>query len=317
MNRSFSLLLLPLSLLFFSGCAADDYYCDATGCYLCDGLSCRLVDPPGRAQCRGDFECGMDTRCTDLGCTLTCEVDSECARGTVCRDGYCVGVDEPDPVPNPGSCEVTADCMASGLTCVNGVCAVDENACLETADCAGSNVCVEGQCRDEVDACRFNFECVDGKVCLDARCVDSCSTVADCGAGESCEGGVCTVAQTTPQCVLNSECTAGVCVDGRCTSQCTDDSGCPAGDYCQSGVCADDNRAHTFCSSDDECMPGHPCRDGVCRTPCADDDECLLFDIQFSICLDGYCATQNEFTSDCATSEDCDQGERCLDGVCS
>ena len=35
-----------------SGCASEDYFCDDTGCYSCDGLGCRLVDPPRPHQPR-------------------------------------------------------------------------------------------------------------------------------------------------------------------------------------------------------------------------------------------------------------------------
>ena len=43
-----------------AGCASEEYYCDASGCFTCDGVGCRAATPPTRANCRGDFECAAN-----------------------------------------------------------------------------------------------------------------------------------------------------------------------------------------------------------------------------------------------------------------
>lgn len=150
--------------------------------------------------------------------------------------------------------------------------------CDTEADCDAGYLCLDGECRAEEDLCQFNHECGIGRVCLDGRCAAECAADADCpDPGQVCETGVC---------------------------------------RCPDGGCVVDDTPEPFCTSDDECQPGHPCVGGICRTPCEEHADCLAFDVQFNFCLDGYCATTNEVTSDCSLSSDCVDGQECLDGIC-
>jgi hypothetical protein len=315
------------SLALLAGCnASEQYFCDEDGCYYCDGLGCREAQPEDRPECRGDFECPDGTLCTDRGCVTECEGDADCPEGTLCSDGLCLAPNEPTPEPQPGTCERNSDCDDPGLVCRDGLCTPDDRSCgrlgcscAETERCSAGYTCVEDECRPNEDVCQFNHECGVGRVCLDGTCHERCETDAECPTGQQCgDEGVCRdVPPMTGQCASNDDCDAGqVCLDSVCIDGCERDGDCGDGRYCNEGLCEVDDRPRPFCLSDDECQPGHPCIGGVCRTPCDTHDECLRFDVQFNYCLDGFCATTNEATSDCSTSLDCGMGRECIDGIC-
>jgi hypothetical protein len=157
-DARFGLYRIPRTLAALAalgtGCPSEDYYCDSTGCYYCDGLGCRPIDPPSRPPCVGDYECPTGTICTDLGCVAECSSDADCPMGTICRAGSCVGPTEPTPTPTPGECTTTADCLASGLICVDGVCTPEESACRADTDCGGGELCIDGECRADDETCQ-------------------------------------------------------------------------------------------------------------------------------------------------------------------
>jgi len=168
-----------------SACGSEDYYCDDTGCFYCDGLGCRPVDAPTRPTCLGDYECAAGTVCTDAGCVAECSSNSDCPQGTTCRDGACLNPRETAPIPTPGSCTATADCAASGVICVDGMC-VPDTACGEagcdcstTGACSTGFSCISGECRVDADICHFNAECGAGRLCVDGACTLGCDTAAD------------------------------------------------------------------------------------------------------------------------------------------
>ena len=315
--------LAALGATAAAGCAQEDYYCDASGCYRCDGVGCRLLDPPVRPICRGDFECPADTICTSLGCTAECATDTDCTEGTVCRTppGVCVAPQEPDPDPMPGTCTRNADCEDASLVCRDGVCvAAPTPACSATNPCPSGQACVDGSCRAATETCQFNFECGMGRICVNQQCVAGCTTDAMCGTGFTCDeasGGCVAIPPVTGMCTNNAACGAGrVCIDSSCYDSCTTDTMCGAGRYCASGVCRPDTRPRPFCTSDAQCAPGRPCIGGVCRTPCDTSATCAMFDVQFNFCGEGFCRTTNEVTADCRTATECNASEACVDGIC-
>jgi len=320
---AFTTFVLAAFATLGTGCASEDYFCDDTGCYSCDGLGCRPVDPPPRTPCAGDYECPEGTTCTDIGCIGGCASDEECALGTECRDGACVAPTEPDPTPTPGVCETNEDCLASGLVCLDGLCTADPGVCSDDADCGAGEVCLAGECLADDDVCQFNHECGEGRVCINSRCGVGCGLTdgpggGACPAGLVCMDGICSDDGSTSSCTTNADCSGGeVCLDGACRPECSADSDCADGYRCNSsGVCRLNTRPTPFCSSDSDCMTGRVCVDAVCRTPCADSDECLRFDVQFNVCLENLCVTTNEATSDCTTGDDCLAGQVCSDGIC-
>src|ERR1700690_3490084 len=94
------------------GCGPGDtrYYCDASGCYNCDGYGCHPVTPPSNQKCTGDKSCTQNQICTDQGCETICKADADCPQGDVCTSGLCVA-----PGTNPGKptqCTTKTDCTA-------------------------------------------------------------------------------------------------------------------------------------------------------------------------------------------------------------
>jgi hypothetical protein len=174
-------------------------------------------------------------------------------------------------------------------------------------------------CDEETGVCYY----CDGLGCREVGDGRQCSGDDDCEVGEYCSAGACIVEGAV--CQFNHECGAGrVCLDGGCTDGCAVDDDCTGdGQVCVSGACRCesepcdiDDTPRPFCLSDAECAQGHPCVGGICRTTCDTHETCLQYDVHFNFCLDGYCATTNEVTSDCFLSADCDGGQECIDGVC-
>lgn len=314
--------LAALGAAAASGCAQEDYYCDASGCYRCDGVGCRLLEPPTRPMCHGDWECAAPTVCTTLGCAAECVADGDCPEGTVCRTGLCAAPQEPPPVVNPGTCTRNADCADASLVCQDGVCVVAPTpACSATDACPSGQSCVAGTCIVNTETCQFSFECGADHLCVNQLCTTSCAAGAACGVGETCDAasGTCVVTPpVTGVCTNDAACGAGrVCLDSSCYDGCTTDATCGAGRYCAAGVCRPDTRPHPFCASDADCAPGRPCIGGVCRTPCDTSATCAMFDVQFNFCgADSYCLTTNEVTTDCHAAADCTAGQACIDGIC-
>lgn len=322
--------MIPLVLLgalaFASGCANEDYYCDDTGCYSCDGIGCRAVEPPDRPSCRGDFECAEGSICTDTGCVEEgCASDADCPTGTVCRDAgdgstLCVAPTEPLPIPTPGTCTTNADCDGADLICLDGVCTSREepSECTDETECASGQECVEDECRDLADTCQFNTECGPGRLCVDQRCTTACGADNPCAEGLTCDEGFCVEPPPpTDECSANADCGAGqICLSGACYDECSGDAACGDGEYCYYGRCRVDDRPNPFCVTDADCMSGSVCRNGACRSPCEEAAECQAADVSLTFCLDMLCATTNEATSDCSQASDCMSDQRCVDGVC-
>lgn len=313
---------LALGALALGGCAADELVCDDEGrCYQCDGLGCRPADPPANPPCLVNDDCDDGAICTVSGCVPVCVDDADCGPGRVCRDAgdgrrLCVPEDEPAPL-----CVRNEDCNASGVECRDGLC-VPSDLCEADADCGAGEACVGGRCEVLDDLCRFSRECASPRECVDGECVLPCSGDGDCGAGEVCDEalGFCAPAPPPPpgSCTRDGDCGAGeVCLDSRCVDGCADDGDCGAGQVCNArGLCERDTAPVAFCAGDSDCSAGSRCVDGLCRRPCDDDLSCRRFDSQLPFCVEGFCATSNEATSDCALSSDCPAGEACVDGVC-
>jgi hypothetical protein len=345
--------LLGLASLALIGCQQESRYCDDTGCFYCDGLGCRTVNPPGRAACDCPSDCIDGTTCTSLGCATTCTDD---AAGTelchslgwpACRGGVCVANAETTVTTQTCSCTASTamtDChdgrichdgecvdgcsptmpCATDQICIDGTCQTDgRHVCSSANPCEAGSVCVDGECRVDMgpgdETCQFNSECGAGRVCVNQRCTEACSDSNPCPTGAVCEGGFChEQLPPTGTCTVNTDCTAGqVCIDGRCLAGCTGDADCAAGNYCDTatGVCRFDDRLHPGCGPLAGCAMGSICVNGSCRSPCSTDAQCPLFDVQFNFCR-AASSTASELvcvTTNEATS-DCASAADCMTG---
>ncbi len=347
--------LMGLASLSLVACSNESRYCDDTGCYFCDGLGCRLVNPAARPSCDCSYQCAMGSACTSLGCTVTCMpgASTGCPDGTVCRAlptatfGYCLGPQETTPTANSCICSTSADCTGdlvcidgecrngchydpatqtsdcpSGQSCVDGACRTNPTqvGCDATHPCATGSSCIAGACVPDTQTCRFNTECGAGRICVNQQCTDACGATNPCQGSATCGAdGYChEIIPPVTGCSTSDDCDAGeTCVDGRCFAGCTVDSDCPEGDYCDAGICRLDTRVDPGCGTPGRmCAAGSVCRNGACRSPCSTDAECPLHDVQTNFCVENVCARTNEATSNCSSATDCTGGEICVDGNC-
>lgn len=291
------------------GGGSSDYYCDATGCYECDGFGCASVDPPLPTTCSkaGDAVCPSGEVCTDQGCMLPCKADASCARGLVCKQGFCAAPTAKDPTKLV--CGVSADCGASGFDCVDG-------ACVAIPACSGVG-CV----------CKYSSECGDGRVCANGQCVESCSATAPCATGFTCDANGLCQRSATPVCGAaagGATCASGQrCVDGQCAAGCAADAECLGADgkpdaqqRCVGGACVPNPRPPT-CNGAAQCGTNQQCIEGFCRYSCAVNDDCLAIDTRIGTCAkDKVCRSATEANAECTAQADCASGKSCVDGKC-
>lgn len=321
------------------GCASEDYHCDTTACYYCDGVGCRQVTPPTRTPCHGDYDCHDGTVCTSAGCATRCTRDADCARGWVCRgggdggQGLCVAPSEPPPTSHPGdTCTNNSQCT-NGTVCINGVCTSSPTpACTADTDCTNGRICITGRCVDPATICRFDSECGTGRVCVNNECHALCGgTAPACPTGEQCLTSGTTMYCGAPPpsmtCVHDADCGgSGLrCLNGACFPACNGGMGCTAPDsYCtEDGVCVTDTRPRPFCPTN-ACNPGSVCVGGVCRIQCSSSTECAMHDVTFRSCgripnrpeTTTYCLTDHEFMPVCLRQSECSAGQNCIDGRC-
>lgn len=310
------------------GCGGGDsrYYCDATGCYSCDGYGCSTVNPPTPTACTGDLSCKPTESCTDKGCVARCKSDPECPQGTVCdlAAQLCKA-----PGTTPGSqkqCTTTKDC-AAGSACEGGRCQACGGTngpcpCSAASDCSGAGqVCSAGYCASASSLCKYSSECGAGKVCADGQCLADCSNnPSACGAGQVCAKGACVAdPNAKPQCANDTQCGGSTpkCVAGKCTAQCTSDSTCGAGQWCDQGACVVDNRPKPACSSTAQCAQNQTCVEGYCKYSCSTDNDCKLIDARIGYCgKDKVCRTLQEAQAQCTSTADCASGKTCVANQC-
>lgn len=312
--------LLLTATVALSACSQEDYYCDADGCYLCDGVGCRTMGPPSRSSCLGDCDCAGGSLCTSVGCAATCTASADCARGTVCSGGLCMSPRE--------TATATGECLPcpatpcpTGLECVVGVCRPPPPLPCDavTNPCTAPDVCVDGSCRPPELVCQFNAECGAGRVCVNQRCTTECDAARPCATGASCDDGFCVEDPPATACSEASPCGAGlICIDGACWTECSATAACGAGRYCgPDGRCRFDDRPQPTCGEGRDCIAPAMCVSGVCRSPCETATDCRRFDEQLTFCgEDMLCYTTNEATSNCNDQTDCTGEDRCIDGTC-
>ena len=276
----------------------------------CQGGQCVACNP----DCGGK-QCGSD------GCGGTC---GSCSGGKECVQGACVSTESCQGLcgqgtPAPAGCYCDDQCFGFGDCC--------PNVCLECPEFAAQEDCqgVQPQCGDGLCS-------GPGENC--ATCQQDCP----CGAGESCNNGVCEAGcipfcdgmQCGPdgcggacgQCPTDFVCENGACVPGQCEPDCTGkacgDDGCGGscgactdGAECINGKCigCQPNCGGKQCGDDGcggscgECPAGKECdMHGNCVGGCDPVANC-----QGKVCGDDGCGGQ------CGQ---CNPGEMCDNGAC-
>lgn len=215
MSRFFgALFVFAVLTLTSSGCCPDESYCDATGCYACDGLGCRPIDPP--AECQFNSECGAGRVCRNAECVAQCDASNPCPEGQMCSTaGLCVDAppvmceEATESVDCEGgncidnvcfdTCTMDEEC-GEGRYCLSGACVIDHRprpTCTSDSQC--EYACVDGVCRtpcESLDDCarrdvQFGF-CLNGYCATSNEVTSDCARQADCGSNQDCIDGICT-----------------------------------------------------------------------------------------------------------------------------
>jgi hypothetical protein len=298
-----------VSLFWAEGCGPGDtrYYCDATGCYNCDGYGCHSVTPPPPTKCSGTASCAQNQICTDQGCEPICKVDTDCPQGDVCKSGLCVS-----PTVQPGN----------------------PIACTSNADCSNGDQCVGSgtwaKCEAPSNVCQYSSQCGQGKACANGECLVDCSQPnVTCPSGTTCTKGVCEPTTGT-QCTSDAQCSGSTpkCEQGTCVAQCTVATDCPSGDVCESGACVPNTGTTPDCTGNTDCLSNQECLNGFCRYTCAPTtcssanncttaQQCLLIDVRIGYCAkDDTCRDIQEAQAQCLSATDCASGQLCISNQC-
>lgn len=243
---------------------------------------------------------------TVLLTTVGCGPDSTCChRSNYCDDSGCFACDDSGcwPVPND-PCVNGLECGADEV-CTDYGCA---RVCSFDTDCAAGEACLQagycGPAQVDGDPCAVDDDCTHGMICEDNVCVTGCQSDDECS--EFGEGWVCTSCgrcQPPEQptcgewkilCETNEECGAGrLCTElARCAYTCDETSPvCPLGQVCAAGVCVEDpDPAQPQCLFSSDCSTQAACTDNGC------------------LCVNTYCRSLCDTTTDCGWGELCDMG---------
>lgn len=290
------------SVGFASGCGPSSEvggYCDATGCYTCDGYGCSPSEANPSTKASGPAAPASTpapaNNPTGPTPSATCSAHAECGVGKSCQSGACVA------------------CGGA-----NGPCP-----CTEEKECGSGKACVAGACTDKQNACAYTSECdtQNGEVCFNGQCLDSCATTS-CDEGKVCQKGACVDNPVTPSCTGNAQCGGDtpVCAGGTCTQACSDDLECGDGRYCNQGACVADTRPSPNCTSDAQCTGSgmaQKCLNGFCKYTCGGDALCRSIDSRIGYCAaDSVCRTATEAAPQCTKKSDCTGGRDCVDNQC-
>ena len=199
---------------------------------FCVGTTCIAKKTNGQS-CLAARECASDScvdgACCNTACTgacLSCSVSG--AVGTCTK---ITGLDDPDKVACPGTCDTGGTCKSK----LGQACTQAPAGCISGSTCAPDGVC-----------------CVQTCTGVGTQCAGSCGGRADgtcayptilCGPAATCSG-----VNLVPQ----GSCSAGTCVLGIVGP-------------CTSGTICSGNACKLSCGSDADCLPNRFCAAGTCH----------------------------------------------------
>ena len=321
----------------FSRCTTDND-CDGRPCV---GGSCGKK--PLGAECAGPDDCDSGSCADGVCCNVACT--GPCVSCNQVGDmGECSPVSAGSPDPH-GKCvaEPRTSCGVSGLCNGQGGCAKHAagTECLPASCSSGSEI--------PMSICDGNGTCLVGApvpcapfVCSGTACKLSCTTGADCTAGNPCSNGSCGKIPMGAACTRATDCASGFCVDGFCcNSACggtCENCGLPnargrctavgAGAVDPRGVCKD--MGSTSCGNNGRCNGSKACQKYPDATPCRSSscDPATNRYTQDATCKSGACSAPPATTCapykcngtqcgrTCATNNDCQSPSTCVNGSC-
>ena len=297
---------------FCESVCPDDEYCYGERCVECDPTT---PCPNGQVCKSGRCVCPQNKPFNVNGVCLEC-VHTGVEDCNECRDGVlvplpCSGVC--DPASNgcvdclqSSDCDGANECCSDGKTCdcCEGFVRASNGLCVPAPDCDENNPC--GPCQTCRDGKCDDLVCPDGKICIDGSgCVEEC----DCSTPIACSVETSTCFTTTQGCG---------CIP--CQGDC--ETGCSEGCYCNGIECVADIcfGGKCGCTNGADCPEGYGCDGSGNCVPCAsldcDNSECasvLGCGCANDKCIDSDVACGN---TSCTTSDDCDFGCACDEGIC-
>lgn len=262
----------------------EDWSCesDDTCKRLLDSQRAECLDEHCVIHCESMSECPYGMLCEHGECTSTrCQQDGTCPQGWKPKRRSLECLYDPCSAQGlvlggcglSGACvECLTDAQCDGSTCdLGGLCQAP--GCMSDADCGLESMrCVSGLC---VLACEDAHDCPEDRICdpdtgtcQPVRCDDS----GECGQwGWYPKEG--TLACTYDPCRLEPGKVPGVCGLAETCIDCVVDEDCSEGQVCNlHGECRDDPE----CEQDGDCSrPDELCADGKCRPACESNSDCV------------------------------------------
>jgi Cys-rich repeat protein len=244
---------------------------------------------------------------------------------------FCDGLGcRPAQPPSRTPCDNGQTC-AAGQVCTNLGCAIP---CGADADCPRGWICrgtggdagaSRGFCASPTEpvpmppSCTSNAQCAAGNVCIDGTCrvssTPACTNDTQCTSGQICVSGRCTPRENT--CTFNNQCGAGrLCVNNECRVGCGGSVTCPTGQECvtttSGSYCRDQTTA--ACMRDTDCGAGRRCLNATCYQACTPGATTCGAELYCS--NDGVCIPDTRPRPFCDATRPCQAGSECVGGVC-
>jgi len=277
-----------------------------------EGESCVQVlsdkDKKGAQLCGTGYSCSLN-RCRVKPQGTHCRFHKECGLGQICSltERRCQWM-----LPPPGtSCAATVHC-ALGMACMDGLCKLVRAGSPCTSDgCGNGMMCLAGACYmvdpPEGTACEETKNCGPGQVCDDGSCTvlfegSRCETSAGCGYGQQCDRGLCHTVESKEACTSDSACGNGQrCLGGFCAGV------AGTGEKCKAG-----SLGRSFCRLQQLCQSGY-CVEVLPDTPCADSSTCGAG----MKCTKHRCVVTQQPSKTCVVDTACGPRQWCLGGECT
>jgi hypothetical protein len=265
----------------------------------------------------------------DAGPPVYCGHPSDCPAATICgATGTC----------QPGPCSTTNPCIYGYVCAGTGACiSPTPNACDADASCVGGSLCIAGSdgkggvCTPAAGQCFDREQCGTGEVCAAGKCTLACATSADCRDGFGCDvvHGICSV--PAQGCTVTNDCGSAtqVCVGGACVPR-SNGGSCPTpGDVWTENGCIPNQAPKFVCTNDgvqDTCVTGSICLYHDCWISCDPPNQNACIGMPFPTCkpvVEGgtyqVCGSAQILGGECGPgsgNKTCTGAQLCIDGFC-
>ncbi len=296
-----------------SACAGDCNRCDLFGsvgtCTTAPLGNGGKNDTTGVTPACGAYVCNG----TATACPTTCSTDANCAAGNYCSGTSCVPV-----LANASAC--TRGAMCTSGNCVDGACCASASCLGDCNRCdLGGGTCATAPAGNggKSDTTGATPSC-GAYLCngTATACPTTCSTDANCAAGNYCSGTSCVpVLANAGACTRGAMCSSGNCVDGACCASASCPGDCNRCDL-GGGTCATAAAGNGGKSDTTGATPScgaYVCNGtaAACPTTCSSDANCAAG----NYCLGTSCVPVLASGSACSRGAMCSTGN-CVDGAC-